>query len=165
MTHASDFDDRAVSKVVGVVLMIAIVIALASTVAVMVTGLGDTLHQPGPQVAFDAELYENIDDPDSIHPELPGNTNEVLVLTHNAGDRFDPAQVDLVIWHEGAVETRLSWYDASTGQEQIVGGVDELYPYTYGGETFSERTVQLIWHEEGRESGQVLFEWEGDGVT
>ena len=158
-------DCRAVSKVVGVVLMTAIVIALAGTLTGMLTGFGGMLSEPAPQVAIDAKLHENIEDPDSIHSGLPANTDEVLVLSHNAGDRFDPAQVDLVIRHEGTVETRLSWREASTGQEEIVGGVDELYPYTYGGETFSERTVRLIWHEEGRESGQILFEWEGDSVT
>ena len=156
--------DRGVSKVVGVVLMTAIVV-LAGTLTGMLTGFGGMLPEPGPQVAVDAELHEDIDNPSSIHPELPSSTDEVLVLSHNAGDRFDPSQVDLVIWHDGNVETRVSWHDASTGQEEIVGGVDELYPYAYGGATFSERTVQLIWSQENDESGQVLFEWKGENVT
>ena len=48
------WDDRAVSKVVGVVLMVAIVITLSAVVAGMVSGFSGQLQDPAPQVAFEA---------------------------------------------------------------------------------------------------------------
>ena len=157
-------DERAVSKVIGVVLMVAIVVALAATVGFMVVGFGDMLNEPAPQVAFEATYHDDVEDPDEFNPDLPSDTSEVLVITHNAGDRFDPETVELVIRDADGELYRESWRDASTGQDGVVGSADTLYPHAYGSGTLSDKRVQLIWTGDGSHSSMVL-EWSGEEET
>ena len=72
--HASE--ERAVSKVVGVVLMTAIVIALAATVATMLTGFAGLLNDPAPQAAFSFEYDDDVEDPSAYHSEIESGTSE-----------------------------------------------------------------------------------------
>ena len=152
-------DERAVSKVIGVVLMVAIVVALAATVGFMVVGFGDMLNEPAPQVSFEATYHEDVEDPDEFHPDLPSNTNEVLVITHNAGDHFDPSRAEYVITRDGEEQFRARWNEADHGQDAIVSTADALYPHAYGGETLSDVTVRIIWHTD--DGSSILYEWSG----
>lgn len=155
--------ERAVSKVIGVVLMTAIVVALAATVAVMLTGFSAVLTEPAPQVAFDTQYHEEVDDPKAFHPDLDPDTSEILEVTHNGGDRFDPARVEYVISRDGTVQFRSTWEASVHGQNNTVATVDTLYPSSIGSETLRDVKIQFIWTSEDGESGQVLYEWEGPG--
>ena len=148
-------DDRGVSKVVGVVLMTAIVIALASTVAVMVTGFGGMLSDPTPQVAFDATQHEDVEDRSVFHPELSGS-GAVLEISHTAGDQFDPSKAYVVLEDPNGVIDEGYWIGGDTGQENAVSTTDALYPYS---STMDNNKVTILWKDEA--SGSVLFEWEG----
>ena len=153
--------ERAVSKVIGTVLMTAVVVMLAATISVMVTGFGDMLIEPGPQVAFDSEYHEDVENPDRFHPDLDPDTSEILEITHNGGDRFEPSRVEYVISRGNKELFRSTWEDSVHGQEETVATVDTLYPSSIGSETLRDVKVQLIWTSETGDSGQVLYEWEG----
>ncbi len=80
-------EDRGVSPVIGVILMVAITVILAAVIGTFVLGLGDSLQQ-APQAQLDAESAE------------AGN----ITISHNGGDsipesdievRFDSTSVDL----------------------------------------------------------------------
>ena len=161
VTGGTFFDERAVSKVIGVVLMVAIVVALAATVGFMVVGFGDMLNEPAPQVAFEATYYDEVDDPDEFHPDLPSNTNEVVVLSHGVGDQFDPSEVEYVIYRNGDEQFRAFWDESDHGQEEIVSSSDALYPHAYGGETLSDMSIRIIWHNPQSDSSQIIYEWDG----
>lgn len=156
--------DRAVSKVVGVLLLTGIVIALAATVAGMMTGFAGLLSDPAPQVAFDAEYHDNVDDPDRFHPDLSDEASyeiqEVVVIEHVGGKRFDPKQTRYVVTRSGTTLLDTTWSDVFHGQENAVATTDTLYPYAAGSETLSDVRIQLIWQNEN-DQGTVLFEWEG----
>ena len=92
---------------------------------------------------------------------MPSDTSEILVITHDAGDSFDPETVDLVISDADGQLYRESWHDASTGQEGVVGAAAALYPHAYGSGTLSDKQIQLIWTGDGGESSIVL-EWSGE---
>lgn len=154
-------DDRGVSKVIGVVLMTAIVVALAATVAVMLTGFGNMLNEPAPQVAFNAEYHEDVGDPEAFHPDLDPDTSEILEVTHNGGDRFDPARVEYVISRDGTELFRSTWENSVHGQDEMVATVDTLYPSSIGSETLRDVKIQFIWTTESKDAGQILYEWEG----
>jgi len=62
-------DDRGVSPVIGVILMVAITVILAAVIGTFVLGLGDSLEQ-APQAQLDAEI--------------DGSNN--VVVSHNGGD-------------------------------------------------------------------------------
>ncbi|WP_423998143.1 type IV pilin [Halorubrum trapanicum] len=55
----SNADDRAVSPVIGVILMVAITVILAAVIGTFVLGLGDQLGDTAPQASFDVESVNN----------------------------------------------------------------------------------------------------------
>jgi flagellin-like protein len=90
-------DDRGVSPVIGVILMVAITVILAAVIAAFVLGLGDT-NSTAPSVTFDTE-YEtgsSVSDTSNVqNSEL--NTGEsdngVLTITMQGGESFDAERV------------------------------------------------------------------------
>ena len=82
-------DDRAVSPVIGVILMVAITVILAAVIGTFVLGLGDSLgdNQPTAQLSVDID-YEN----DNISVEHNGGdaiaADELSVIVNHAGDRY-----------------------------------------------------------------------------
>ena len=148
-------DDRGVSKVVGVVLMVAIVVALASTVAVMVTGFGGMLSDPAPQVAFDVTQHEDVADRSEIHPEISGG-GAVLEISHTGGDQFDPSKAYVILEDPNGVVDEVYWTDGNTGQASTVSTDDAIYPHS---STMDNNKVTILWRDEG--SSSVLFEWKG----
>ncbi|MFC6613561.1 type IV pilin [Halopenitus salinus] len=66
-------DDRAVSPVIGVILMVAITVILAAVIGTFVLGLGDSIGDNAPQASFDFDY---------------GNTGSVTV-THEGGDTLN----------------------------------------------------------------------------
>ena len=73
-------DDRGVSPVIGVILMVAITVILAAVIAAFVLGLGDT-NSTAPSVTFDYE-YDG-----------SGSTDGNVTVTMTGGESFDPARV------------------------------------------------------------------------
>ncbi len=73
-------DDRGVSPVIGVILMVAITVILAAVIGTFVLGLGDSLQQ-APQSQLDASS---------------GSANSVNV-SHNGGDALPGSDVDVLI--------------------------------------------------------------------
>ena len=53
--NQSNSDDRAVSPVIGVILMVAITVILAAVIGTFVLGLGDQLGDTAPQASFDVQ--------------------------------------------------------------------------------------------------------------
>ena len=79
-------DDRAVSPVIGVILMVAITVILAAVIGTFVLGLGDSLgdNQPTAQLSVDID-YEN----DNISVE------------HNGGDAIAADELSVIVNHDG----------------------------------------------------------------
>ncbi|WEL16387.1 MULTISPECIES: type IV pilin [unclassified Halorhabdus] len=76
--------DRAVSPVVGIVLVVALTVLLAATVGTM--ALGTTTPDPGATV----QLSANAD-----------AASDAVALTHEGGDALDPAAIDVNIAIDG----------------------------------------------------------------
>jgi len=68
-------DDKAVSPVIGVILMVAITVILAAVIGTFVLGLGDGLTDTTPSASISGELNEN------------NETN--VVFTHQSGQNID----------------------------------------------------------------------------
>ena len=81
-------DDRGVSPVIGVILMVAITVILAAVIAAFVLGLGDT-NESAPTVTWDYE-----------YDESGGN----LTVTNTGGDSFDPNNVEFQLDGSGDVD-------------------------------------------------------------
>jgi len=100
-------DDRGVSPVIGVILMVAITVILAAVIGTFVLGLGDSLEQT-PQAQLDAEL--------------DGSNN--IQINHNGGDTLDWA--DITVQVDGATAVQPSG-EFTVGSSEVVssgGGAD-----------------------------------------
>ena len=102
-------DDRAVSPVIGVILMVAITVILAAVIGTFVLGLGDSLgdNQPTAQLSVDLDQ----DEPD-------------LTIEHNGGDSISSESLRVVVTGpeeqraeaNGVFENRFSVGDSETGE-------------------------------------------------
>jgi flagellin-like protein len=162
--HASE--ERAVSKVVGVVLMTAIVIALAATVATMLTGFAGLLNDPAPQAAFSFEYDDDVGDPSAYHPEIESGTSEIVVVEHIGGDRIDPDQLEIEVTVYDNAESelqsiRVPWSDATGGNVSSVSIDDAAYPRAVGDSTFKNGgSVSVYWLGDNGDRGVIVDEWE-----
>jgi len=71
-------DDRAVSPVIGVILMVAITVILAAVIGTFVLGLGDSLgdNQPTAQLSVDVD-------------------SDAVTIEHNGGDRIEAGDLSV----------------------------------------------------------------------
>jgi flagellin-like protein len=85
-------DDRAVSPVIGVILMVAITVILAAVIGTFVLGLGDQVSNTAPQATFgfsteavDGGFDDGGDDGDGIE------------ITHESGDSLDASNLEVSV--------------------------------------------------------------------
>jgi len=114
-------DDRGVSPVIGVILMVAITVILAAVIGTFVLGLGDSLEQ-APQAQLDAEA-------DTSDTEID--------ISHNGGDAIAEGDIK-VITTPGSEQTDFGSGEFSVG-DTISASYDDA-------DSPSEVDVQLI-HE------------------
>ncbi|WP_276258050.1 type IV pilin N-terminal domain-containing protein [Haloglomus litoreum] len=73
--------ERAVSPVIGVVLMVAIVVILAATMGVFAMGFGDDPATPQPNIDFTFEFHDDVGD----------NGEDALDIVHDGGETVEVA--------------------------------------------------------------------------
>lgn len=127
-------DKKAVSPVIGVILMVAITVILAAVIGTFVLGLGDNVNST-PQASWDFEITEG--------------DNE-LTITHTGGDSITKARLSV-----SGVSSGLS----TTGSGTDVGFSD---PVTAGDSATVDiteedgSTVRLVYTSEGGDNSNVL---------
>ena len=107
-------DDRAVSPVIGVILMVAITVILAAVIGTFVLGLGDSLgdNQPTAQLSVDVDVDE--EDP-------------TVTVNHNGGDSIAGGELRVVVSNatgesvQGDIPDRLSVGDSVSDGENSPG--------------------------------------------
>ena len=126
-------DDRAVSPVIGIILMVAITVILAAVIGTFVLGLGDSVTgETAPQASWDTA-----DGP---------NGNEVVVA-HNGGDSVEASNLDVTV--DGSVSYGEQFSGTvSAGSETKVTGVSD------------GQEVRVIWNAPDSDSSQVLTSYE-----
>lgn len=82
-------DNRGVSPVIGVILMVAITVILAATIGTMVMSMTDNVDDAAPQASLSAD-----ENPDT----------STITLTHEGGDVLDPSELTATTSGSGAVE-------------------------------------------------------------
>ncbi|WP_058367346.1 type IV pilin [Haloparvum sedimenti] len=124
-------DDRAVSPVIGVILMVAITVILAAVIGTFVLGLGDSVSQNSPSASFDYEF---------------NSSNTSVVITHAGGDSLNADQISVgglnKTWEsssQGAWETGTITAGSATGENEYVS--DE---------------VRVIWTSDDGSSSQTI---------
>lgn len=119
-------EDRAVSPVVGVALLIAMTVILAAIIAAVVLGLGSNPAE-SPQATFDFEQ-----DGDDLH------------ITHNGGDVLEGGEIEIqYVDSNGAEQTEEITEDWSVGETETID-VD------------SDTTVRIVWHDSDSSTTSTL---------
>lgn len=130
--HKLFTDDRAVSPVVGVALLIAVAVILAAVIGAVVLGLG-TGGVETPQAQLQGE-YNTSD-------------NGAWNISHNGGEPIPADNVEFVDSSGAQVD------DASFDNDELTAG--ETYQT---GDNMSE-TIQLVWEDPNSDSETVLEEF------
>ncbi|MGQ3329419.1 type IV pilin [Halorubrum sp. FL23] len=121
-------DDRGVSPVIGVILMVAITVILAAVIGTFVLGLGDSLNDTAPQASFTVDSV----DTDNIN------------FTKTGGESIEAS--DLTVSVNGTREGQFSQGRWRTGESRGV---------SIGNATINqEETVRII-HDP---SGNTIFQ-------
>jgi len=125
-------DDRAVSPVIGVILMVAITVILAAVIGTFVLGLGDQVQSTTPQASFGFD--QAAESPGSGIPEVKG-----LSVTHETGDTLSESNVRLSVGGDPAVAVDYSSSNATSvpwgGSADISAGSSTTVRAVYTGST------------------------------
>ena len=127
-------DDRAVSPVIGVILMVAITVILAAVIGTFVLGLGDSLGDSQPTAQISADI-----------------TNESVTFSHDGGDSIASEDLRVIVTagNNSAEQGNLFADRFSVGSERTV-------TFEGTGETESDVDVRVrIVHEP---SESVIFD-------
>jgi len=131
-------DDDAVSPVIGVVLMVAITVLLATVVGVFVLDSGPSSEQM-PQTTFGVEENPNSDDKQGT-----------LVLTMRGGDRVDVSDLEAIGGNE------ISNVRIKNSDKTLQAGDSIMIEINEAAEPDNE--IMLRWSPPGGEESRILFE-------
>jgi len=161
-------DERGVSPVIGVILMVAIVVILAAVAAVFLTGFADEDVQNAPSFGSDTdyELSER------------GHITSVTI-SHASGDTIEASKLSLEVTGAQAVAPDGTSTDVEyTGNSLAAVGTDlsagdeiklSKSKFTKTSGTFgpneeldlSDAIVRVVWTK-GPEQSNVIFVWDGE---
>ena len=153
-----DRSDRAVSPVIGVILMVAITVILAAVIGTFVLGLGDQVQQTSPNAQWDWDQ----------------NGSDALEVTHEGGDDVAPTTLEVTgspIADGGADSNNGQVCTAALGagsgnnwtSDPVAAGTSCLAVNgTSGSSTAASGTNRLIWTAEGGGSSSTLSTYEAN---
>ena len=126
-------DDRGVSPVIGVILMVALTVILATVLGTVVLDFTGSISAQPPQAAFDYEF-----------------TDENVTITHVSGDQMDNASLSVQIGEKEALGDRVD--DGWNGD--ITAGDSVTINRTAAGA--DKGTVRIIWQNPSDSSANTL---------
>jgi flagellin-like protein len=130
-------ESRAVSPVIGVILMVAITVILAAVIGTFVLGLGDQIGDTAPQASFSFE-YDG--------------SNGNLTITHESGESID---ADLVTIAGPINDSGDKWSDFDTTATEITAGSSITVTAT-GGSLSDGEVVRVVWTSESGANSATL---------
>ncbi|SEL48967.1 type IV pilin [Haloferax larsenii] len=132
-------EDRAVSPVIGVILMVAITVILAAVIGTFVLGLGDQVQETAPQASF-AFDYDGSD----------------LVITHESGEAINNQSVTIV-----DPSGTTAWNDSiNNGDGKITAGESNTLTSLNANDG---DTVRIVWTSESGGTSSTLQKWTYNG--
>jgi flagellin-like protein len=125
-------EDRAVSPVIGVILMVAITVILAAVIGTFVLGLGDQVSESAPQAQFTFDF-----DQGTGH----------LTITHDGGDSIPSDEINVtgggndIRWDHATNVTTA--FDVAAGDSTVVG--DGTTTGASESSFSADETVRVVW--------------------
>jgi len=122
-------DDRAVSPVIGVILMVAITVILAAVIGSFVLGLGDQLQETNPQANFGFDTT-TVGVADSDGDASTETDVTAVTITHETGDSIQASNLNVLVNGENA-------YTESSSTANVVSG-------TFSGEVSAGSSITIL---------------------
>jgi len=112
-------DDRAVSPVIGVILMVAITVILAAVIGTFVLGLGDQVQNTTPQASFGFDTSDGA---------------SVVTVTHESGDSISESDISVTV--DGADAFELTNKSSNSDPTKLADSWDESNEKVSAGNSF-----------------------------
>jgi flagellin-like protein len=141
-------DDRAVSPVIGVILMVAITVILAAVIGTFVLGLGENVQSTAPSASF-AFDYD-------------GGTS--VTITHESGDVVSANLVSVVGDVDYSSTSSLTDADGDSTSDEWGSSSDTISAgdsKTITTSTASSPTIRVVWNSESGDNSATLGEFTG----
>jgi len=154
-------DDRAVSPVIGVILMVAITVILAAVIGTFVLGLGDQVQSTTPQASFGFD-QSNV----TFQTNAPADAEaETMTITHESGTTISESNLKVTVG--GATAFAVDESDQTTdgvwdGSDDVSAGssvrvVGHTTATNLEGEDLDDGT-DAEWNTDGEISGTTWSE-------
>ncbi|POG56061.1 type IV pilin [Haloferax marisrubri] len=139
-------ESRAVSPVIGVILMVAITVILAAVIGTFVLGLGDQVGDTAPQASF-AFDYDN---------DGGADDEAQVTITHESGDAVDADRLSISI--DGAAPDGTNYIESTAFSDQVSAGDSALITVgTAGSDTsWSGEVIRVVWTSESGSNSATL---------
>jgi len=146
-------DDRAVSPVIGVILMVAITVILAAVIGTFVLGLGDQVQSTTPQASFGFDTEDN---------------KHYVTITHESGDTIDAANLQIkattgfnVTDDRSTEHDSITWAEATGDEDVSAGTLEKIGGYEGGSSSsFAGETVRVVFSNPDADSSSTLGKFE-----
>ncbi|ELZ80549.1 type IV pilin N-terminal domain-containing protein (plasmid) [Haloferax larsenii] len=127
-------ESRAVSPVIGVILMVAITVILAAVIGTFVLGLGDQVGDTAPQASFSFDY---------------NSTATNVTVTHESGDAIATGNLNVSV--SSNASATVTTYDGGDGQMNAGDSFE-----VDSGALSSGDTVRVIWTSESGANSATL---------
>jgi len=145
-------DDRGVSPVIGVILMVAITVILAAVIGTFVLGLGSNVGNNAPSATFDYN-YENFSD---------ASDNDRIEITDQGGDSIDTETLNVSVGGDTFYAGPSNRPPSGTTGANVTGWGDDtlsagdtLTIQETGAAIDNNEDVQIIWKSSGGSSSII----------
>jgi len=124
-------EDRAVSPVIGVILMVAITVILAAVIGTFVLGLGDQVSDNAPQASFSFEFEGS--------GGFDGGDDDIVNITHEGGETIENST--LSVDGDGSNDLSYDGANSNWGDNDVVSAGNRIS----FGKVNSGETIRVIW--------------------
>jgi flagellin-like protein len=121
-------EDRAVSPVIGVILMVAITVILAAVIGTFVLGLGDQVSESAPQASFSFDF-----EADGDFDGGTGASADYVNVTHEGGETLEASNIGVEGDDGGLTDSSAFSGTISAGDTGVYTGVN------------SGETIRVVW--------------------
>jgi len=146
-------EDRAVSPVIGVILMVAITVILAAVIGTFVLGLGDQVSESAPQAQFTFDYSDGATDS--------------IEITHDGGDAIEAADLNVSISGasgSGSPNAQFLWTTVGSSGTVSAGSSGTIDDTTVNGGSgdldLSSATVRIIWSSSNSDKTATIGQFE-----
>jgi flagellin-like protein len=137
-------DEKAVSPVIGVILMVAITVILAAVIGTFVLGLGDSVQDTAPQTQFSFDYTQNTSQSGTDLYQTDDPSGGPLTIAHDGGDTVDGTRLSVNDDDGASVSPFTGSVSAGTTVEPAVG---------------SDDTVRVVWANDEDENFATIWKW------